>query len=140
MTNVKIKLRITQYVTEENANKRCLNSIHIDLQCIIFISVDVIENIKAIRKEKGITQQVIADALNYDIANWNRVENGKQELKVNQLADIARVLDVRIIDIFTYPKKYIDKESIEDAERISVTFEISPDKRDYLLRLVTNEK
>lgn len=59
--------------------------------------MDIIENIKAIRKEKGITQQVIADSLNYDIANWSRVENGKQDLKVNQLADIANCLGVSVI-------------------------------------------
>lgn len=102
--------------------------------------MNVIENIKAIRKEKGITQQVIADALNYDIANWSRVENDKQDLRVNQLADIANVLSVRVIDLFTYPQKFVDAESIESAERISVTFEISPDKRDYLLKMVTGEK
>lgn len=99
--------------------------------------MNVIENIKAIRKEKGITQQVIADALNYDIANWSRVENRKQDLKVNQLADIAMVLEVRVIDLFTYPKKFIDSDEVEAAERISVTFEVSPDKRDYLLKMVT---
>lgn len=100
----------------------------------------VIDNIKNIRLEKGIIQEVLADALNFDVANYSRIENGKQELKVSQLEIIANVLEVDIIDLFTYPKKFVDQNLIDKAERISVTFEVSPDKKDILLNLVTNNK
>ena len=99
--------------------------------------MNVTENIKSIRLEKGITQEVIADALGFDVANYSRIENNKQELRVSQLEKIASVLGVRVIDLFTYPKEYVDKESVANAERISVIFEVSPDKRDILLNLVT---
>lgn len=102
--------------------------------------MNIIENIKIIRLEKGIKQEVLADALEFDVANYSRIENGKQELKVSQLEIIANVLKVEIIDLFTYPKIFVDKESISNAERISVTFEVSPDKRDILLNLVTINK
>lgn len=97
----------------------------------------VLENIKSIRLEKGITQEVLSDALGFDVANYSRIETGKQELRVSQLEIIAKVLQVEIIDLFTYPKIFVDKNSIDNAERISVTFEVSPDKRDILLNLVT---
>ena len=43
-----------------------------------------------------------------------------------------------IIDIFTYPKKYVDSETIINKyDKVSVTFEISADKREHLLKLVT---
>lgn len=96
----------------------------------------VVENIKAMRLEKGINQEVIADALNFEIANWSRIENGKQELRVSQLEKIANVLHCEVIDLFTYPEKYV-KKGENEGERISVTFEVSPDKRDMLLKLVT---
>lgn len=99
--------------------------------------MNVIENIKKIRLEKGVTQLDIALALDFKESNWNKIENGKQFLKVNHLAKIADVLGVEVIDLFTYPKKYVDSSTIENYERISVTFEISPDKRDVLLKLVT---
>lgn len=99
--------------------------------------MNVIENIKKIRQEKGLTQLDIALALEFDQSNWNKIENGLQQLKVNHLEKIAQVLGVEVIDLFTYPKKYVDSSTIENYERISVTFEISPDKRDDLLKLVT---
>ena len=101
--------------------------------------MNVVQNIKEIRLQKGINQDLIADALNFDIANWSRIENGKQELKVDHLEKIANVLNVSVIDLFTYPEVYVNRKSIEEAERISVTFEVSPDKRDILLSLVTKK-
>ncbi len=101
--------------------------------------MDIIRNIKNIRLEKGVNQEVIANELGFDIANWSRIENGKQELKVGQLEKIAKALQVEVIDLFTYPKKYVDKDEVGSAERISITFEVSPDKRDILLNLVTKE-
>lgn len=100
--------------------------------------MNVIENIKKIRLEKGVTQLDIALALDFKESNWNKIENGKQFLKVNHLAKIADVLGVSVVDLFTYPKKYVDSSIIQKPERISVTFEVSPDKRDILLKLVTD--
>lgn len=99
--------------------------------------MNVIENIKKIRQEKGLTQLDIAIALDFDQSNWNKIEKGTQQLKVNQLEKIAKLFGLEVIDLFTYPKKYVDSSTIENFERISVTFEISPDKRDVLLKLVT---
>lgn len=100
--------------------------------------VNVAENIRQIRIEKGITQGVVADALGVDVASVSRIETGKQELKVSQLENISKVLQTEIIDLFTYPKKYIDKSTIKDAERVLISFEVSPKKRDELLKLVND--
>ena len=100
----------------------------------------LVQNIKQIRLDKGINQDLIADALNFDVANWSRIENGKQELKVAHLEKIANVLGVNVIDMFTYPHVYVNKDTLDIAERISVTFEVSPDKRDILLSLVTKKE
>lgn len=103
--------------------------------------MDVVRNIIEIRKEKRINQENIADALNVDATVISKIENGTRQLKVDELAKIAEILNEDVIYLFTYPKRYVDRSTLETNERISVTFEISPDKRDYLLKLVTqNEK
>jgi transcriptional regulator with XRE-family HTH domain len=101
--------------------------------------MEILENIKAMRLKKGINQEIIADALSMDVGNYSRIETGKQELKVSQLADIAKVLHVEIIDLFTFPKTFVDKEKLKQSDRISVTFEVSADNRDILLNLVTKK-
>jgi transcriptional regulator with XRE-family HTH domain len=102
--------------------------------------MNIIDNIVKIRKEKGISQENIAFAINCDASNWNKIENGKQQLRVNQLAKIAEILKVDVIYLFTYPKTFVDASTIENYEKISVTFEVSPDKRDILLNLVTKKE
>jgi len=52
----------------------------------------------------------------------------------------TQVLKVDLLYLFTYPKIYVDKDAIENYEKISVTFEVSPDKRDILLNLVTKKE
>lgn len=98
--------------------------------------MEVNETIRKVRKELGKNQEDVADFLGMDSSNYGKIERGIQKLTVEDLAKIADFFDMRIIDFFTYPKKFIDADAANKAERISVTFEISPDKRDILLNLV----
>jgi hypothetical protein len=39
-----------------------------------------------------------------------------------------------------YPKEFTDKDCMQgQSERVSVTFEVSPDQRDYLLKMVMDD-
>jgi transcriptional regulator with XRE-family HTH domain len=71
--------------------------------------------------------------------SYGLIENGKRGLDYEKLEQIAIVFDCKVIDIITYPKKYVDSSTIDNYEKISVTFEVSPDKRDILLNLVTKK-
>ncbi|MFK8284679.1 helix-turn-helix domain-containing protein [Capnocytophaga canis] len=103
--------------------------------------MNVVENIKRIRLEKSINQELIAEALGVDVSVISNIEKGKRELKVSELDKIANVLREDVLYLFTYPKRFVDKTSIEDNhDRISITFEVSADKREHLLKLVTGEK
>lgn len=133
-------MRYTQVKYEKNAFLFAEISNDIEIQILNFDYMKLVQNIKQIRLDKGINQDLIADALNFDVANWSRIENGKQELKVAHLEKIANVLGVNVIDMFTYPHVYVNKDTLDIAERISVTFEVSPDKRDILLSLVTKKE
>jgi hypothetical protein len=53
-------------------------------------------------------------------------------------------LQVEVIDLFTWPKKYVDEKSVlekvQKRDKVCVSFEVDPDERDYLLRLVMKDK
>lgn len=104
---------------------------------------NVAANIKALRLEKGITQEVMADALGVDTAVISNIEKGKRELKLKDIEKIAKCLDEDEIYLLTYPKRYVDEDTIKDLhkeDKVSVTFEVSRKKRDYLLHLVMEEE
>ncbi len=123
----------------EKANKYVEITYLFECQTIIFMNMDVLKNIREIRIEKSINQDVIASALDVDTSAVSNIENGKRELKVSELAKIANCLGVEVLDLFTYPEKYVNIKSLKQPERISVTFEVSPDKREHLLRMVTGD-
>lgn len=79
----------------------------------------VIENIKKIRTERGISRKEFAERLGIDESNVSRLENGKRGLEVDTLAKIAQILNLRIIDLFTWPDRYVkDPNQHEDVEAV----------------------
>jgi len=98
--------------------------------------IEVVQNIVALRKKMGFKQAIIADAIGCDVSNWSKVETGAQALQIEDLEKIANCFHLRVIDLFTYPERYV-RESRPSDRKCSVTFEVSPDERDYLLHLVT---
>lgn len=98
---------------------------------------NLLDNIKTIRQEKGYGQEYMAERLGMSQAGYALWEKGARELTYNNLLKIAQILEYSVIDIITYPKRYIDSATIpSEHERVSVTFEVDPKQRDYLLHLV----
>lgn len=97
------------------------------------------ENLKKIRLEKGLTQEQFAEVLHLDPAVISKMESGKRQIYADDLIKFANLIGEDVTYFFTYPKRYVDSELINAPERISVTFEVSPDKRDILLKLVTDQ-
>jgi len=54
------------------------------------------ENLIRIRKEKGFTQQQIAEIIPTDVSNYSRKESGTVKITQNELEKIATFLDVPI--------------------------------------------
>lgn len=96
----------------------------------------VVQNLLKIQKDRKLTKVAFAEVLGIQESKWNKISNGNQDVSLSELSDFARVLGMREIDLYTYPQIFEDKMEVQ-PERISVTFEVSPDKRDILLSLVT---
>jgi len=99
--------------------------------------MNVVENIINIRKERGISQEIIANALHVDTAVVSNIERGKRELKVCELEIIANALRVDILYLFTYPHIYIKKEK-DHSEPVEAILQLKlvGDKRDKVLKMI----
>ena len=96
----------------------------------------VVENLLKIMKNRRLNKAEFATLLGISESKWNKISNGNQELTISELSNFASKLEMREIDIYTFPVVYSEENTLQ-TERISVTFEVSPDKRDMLLKLVT---
>ena len=99
--------------------------------------MEVLEAIKIIRLQKSINQQVIADALNLDVAIVSNIENGKRDLRVKELKIISNVLGISPVDLFTYQDKYVKlSQKEEDQTEAILQIKLTKEKKDQIMRML----
>ncbi len=57
------------------------------------------EQIRYLRRERGVSAQDLAAACNFETSNMSRIEAGKTNLTVKTLYKIAYALDVSVADL-----------------------------------------
>lgn len=101
--------------------------------------MNVSNNIKAIRTEKGITQAEVARIIGVERTNYHRLENRGEKLTIEQLKQIAEALGVTIIDILSWDesaKQNADTES-NLTERVAELEESVYDKS-FIIKTLRN--
>ncbi|CAM4195913.1 MULTISPECIES: helix-turn-helix domain-containing protein [Flavobacterium] len=76
--------------------------------------MDIAEQIKKIRKEKGFSQQDVADKLSMNRVQYNRIETGKSDPTMNILQRIADVLEIEVVQFFEAKKNNKEIHSIDE--------------------------
>ncbi len=59
----------------------------------------ILENIRRIRREKNFSQEYLAEKLGYKQTVWSKIENGQSPFPTNRIIDVAKNLEVEIIDV-----------------------------------------
>ena len=59
------------------------------------------EQLKRIRKSRGLSQQAVADALKLDVTNYNRLENGRVDLTFARMKELADILHCDPVEFIT---------------------------------------
>lgn len=101
---------------------------------------DVLDNIVKILNSKNLPHAELAVPLDVAESNVSKLLNGKARLTYDALAKIANHLSMSVIDIITYPDKYVPSATPE-AEPVEATLQIKlkKDKKDQVLKLVFGE-
>ena len=99
---------------------------------------NILENIRKIRIDKGLSQEYMAVNLNISQAGYGLLETGKRKLTYNHLLEISDALECDIIDIITYPKKLSTEESSYNLSnrKVSITFEADEKERAKLVNMI----
>ena len=101
---------------------------------------DVIRKIIQIREINGLTKRELAEKLEMNEASYGRIESGKIALSYKHLAQIASVLNMSVIDILTYPKKFAEITSKEEEPVEAILqIKLKREKKEQVLKLVFGE-
>ena len=100
----------------------------------------IIANIIKILRTKNLTQASLAAPLDVAEGNVSKLLHNKTKLTYDMLSHIASFLSMSVIDIITWPEKYV-KVSPPDAEPLEAILQIKlkKDKKDQVLKLVFGE-
>lgn len=98
----------------------------------------LLSNIKKIMRDRGLTQQTLAEYIEVEPSQFSKIVNGTVGLSMLQLSKLATKLSMREIDIITYPDVYVRPESGESEEPVEAILQIrlKKDKKDQVLKLV----
>jgi transcriptional regulator with XRE-family HTH domain len=72
---------------------------------------EIIETLKKIRKQKGLTQKAISEKLNITNAQYAHYETGRSEMTINTFLKILEILEVNLNDFFNFQNN-ITKEDL----------------------------
>ena len=75
-----------------------------------YLNNNVIQHIKQKRKEKGYTQEKMAELLNISYSNYSKIENGIVTPTLERLIDISQLLGVSL-DYLVFGKINNDSEA-----------------------------
>jgi transcriptional regulator with XRE-family HTH domain len=101
--------------------------------------MNVGDNIKKLRKEKGLQQKQVAIELGIDQSNYNKIENDKRELSIDVLNKLAGLFGVTVDDILN-PNKEIPKEvTVEDKttlEQVRLIQQLDDEDKHVIFKMI----
>lgn len=66
---------------------------------------DIGENLRKLRRINRLSQQELADKAGISRLAYSQIERGEVEAKVSTLTNLAKVLDVKLQDLFVKPRR-----------------------------------
>lgn len=90
----------------------------------------LLENIETIRKQKGIKQEVIAEAMGIKQPAYSNYINRGSDITWSRLLQISNIFGMDVIDVITYPVQYAPK--VEQCESCKEKDKIIQNLNDYI--------
>lgn len=112
-----------------------------------FASMNLADNIKAIREEKGLKQIEVAEHIGVDKSAYSKIEKGLRALTVDELQKMAQLFNMTTDQIINYDGKMPKEVVIEDktvVEQMRLIQQLDEEDRQTIFRLIdkmlTNKK
>ena len=95
----------------------------------------ILANIIKIRNDKGLTQAAIAEGIEVDYSTYSKLESGQTKLSIDRFEEIARFHNMDMIDVLTYPHKFVLQDELHQKEfqkqrtKVIVQIEIEEERK-----------
>jgi len=97
------------------------------------------ENIKELRKGKGLRQKEVANALDIGYSNYNKIENGVREISVKELQRLADFYNITLDQVVNndgdLPKEIIIEDK-QVQEQLRLIAELDEDDKVIVFKMI----
>jgi len=100
----------------------------------------VVDQLIKIMNDRKLSKSSFAELIEFPEAKWNKISNGHQSLSVDELSNIAEKLRIREIDIYTFPKTYVELDKKGDDIKAQLTIELREQYKQQVLELIFGNK
>ena len=104
-----------------------------------FVLMNIAENIKKIREEKGLLQKQVATHIDVSKSTYSKIEKSLRDVTVIELHKIAELFNITVDQIINYddglPKEVILEEKNED-ERFKLINNLDEDDKNTILKII----
>jgi transcriptional regulator with XRE-family HTH domain len=97
------------------------------------------ENIKKIREQRGVKQQEIADLVGMHRSNYSKIESGQREISVAALDKIADYFGISIDELVHLEEDLPTEVKVEDKttlEQVKLIQELDPDDKSVIFKMI----
>lgn len=97
------------------------------------------DNIKRLRREKGITQQTLADLVGMHRSNYSKVENGKREPSIEVLHKVASYFSTSLEALVNGDNVCPEEVTLTDKstlEQVKLIGELEADDKAIIFKIV----
>lgn len=96
----------------------------------------VVTSIRKIMNDNDLTQATMAEYAKTSASQFSKILKGDVQISLWQVSNIAKNLQIRVIDIFTYPDKYQLIGSNDSDVKAQITLELKKELKEEVLKLV----
>ncbi len=99
----------------------------------------ILENVRLFREKANLSQEQVAEKLHITQSKYARFERGASKTDLDILIAFCNVLQVSLVELITYPKRFVDFDSFSAAQpddTVMLSIQIRKDKKDKILQLV----
>jgi len=97
------------------------------------------ENIKKVRKEKGMLQKQVAVEIGLDQSNYNKIENGQRQPSIEVLYKLAKLFGMTTDQLINLEEGMPNEVVIEDeplVQQIKLIHQLDDEDRNMVFKMI----
>jgi transcriptional regulator with XRE-family HTH domain len=100
---------------------------------------EILNNVRMIREQRNLSQEQVAEMMEMTQSSYARFERGATKTDLETLGSFGKIMGYTLVDLITYPRKYIDIETIDnffEGNQVVLQIALKKDKKDQVLKLI----